>query len=306
MNTLSASSARRNPGRVFVTRYGMIRNDEDILRYAQFLRDEVGLSNDPPIDLTRIHRHFQIPEPMLAPLPGQQGFLIDGNTCQILLNDSDPVARRRFTHAHELLELLFAAYAELPDWTNWLNRCGEPKKEQLCEQGAAALLMPASSFEPWVRQEGVNLHTAPRLAQLYGTSLLATLFQMVEQGLGSHALIIWHYSLKPVEKRQIASPQLTFLEMDDILPAPKLRVWWSRVTKGRRDIFVPSYKSIADDSLIARAYHTRTVQLGNEYIDLDRFRGECFVEAQPITIGDQTCVASILHLPHDHNCALCP
>ena len=59
-------SDRQHPGRVFINRYGLMQVDEHVLRYADFLREEAGLDDTPPIDLARIRNHFGLPSPIRA------------------------------------------------------------------------------------------------------------------------------------------------------------------------------------------------------------------------------------------------
>jgi len=143
-----------HPGRAFLSRHGMVQCEQDVFRYVQFLCQEAGLDDQPPIDLTQIYQHFGIPTPLRAPLEEQQGILVDSNNGIILIKEDDPLVRQRFTEGHELMELLFDAQAEasssscLPAWS-------EQHKERLCDRGAAALLMPESSFVPKLQQLGL-------------------------------------------------------------------------------------------------------------------------------------------------------
>lgn len=289
-----------HPGRLFVERHGFLRNDTDVIRYANSLRREAGLGDQPPIDLDQIHRRFNMPAPQFFPLPGQQGVLLDGNACRILINSGDPTTRQRFTQAHELMEVLFHAYMEQPEWEEWKKRFGY-KKERLCEQGAAALIMPASSFDRWVQQEGVSIYSASRIAELYHTSLMATLYQMVERGSGAHVLVVWRCMLKPTQERvlQPKDQQGTLFDLPEPCVEKCLRVWWSRATQGLRDNILFQYKSIPDESLIGQAYSTGQLQRGVELIDCGKQKIECFVEAKAVMIGEERCVVSILHLLDD-------
>lgn len=277
----------RHPGEAFLSRYGPLRNEDDVSRYVEFLRCESGLGDEPPIDLECIYRHFGIPTPLRAPLDEQQGILVDSRTGIILIKENDPIVRQRFTEGHELMELLFDAQERakigsfLPCWS------GE-RKERLCDRGAADLLMPESSFLPKLQEMGISLNAGRSLATLYQTSLLATLVRMMQHGWGNYALVVWHCALKPREVRGLS----------DLMPQPKkkLRVWWRTQTKDWTGGFIPKDKSIPHNSFISQAYASGQPYIGMEKIHLGWGLINCDVEATPIQIGDKYCILSLLRL----------
>lgn len=277
----------RHPGQVFLSRHSALQREEDIFRYVEFLRSESGLSDQPPIDLACIYRHFGIPTPKRVPLDEQQGILVDSRTGIILIKESDPLVRQRFTEGHELMELLFDAHDQvrigscLPNWNG-------QRKERLCDQGAADLLMPQSSFLPQLNELGMSLSTGRVLATLYQTSLLATLVRMIQQGSGNYALIVWHCALKPREAKGLLPSTSQ--------PQKKLRVWWRTQTKDWTGGFIPKDKSIPHDSLISYTYASGQPYSGQETIHLGWGFINCQVEAIPIQIGDKYCVLSLLQI----------
>ncbi len=276
----------RHPGHAFLAHYGRLQCEDDVFRYVDFLRQEAGLGDEPPIDLTRIYQHFGIPEPLRAPLDEQQGILVDSNTGIILIKEDDPIVRQRFTEGHELMELLFDAQEQarmgsfLPNWS-------EQRKERLCDQGAADLLMPRSSFVPKLHQSGISLQSGRSLAALYQTSLLATLVRMVHHGTGNCALVMWHCALKPSEVKQRSTAGN---------PPKKLRVCWKIQTQDWTGGFIPKDKSIPHDSLISQAYSRGQPQWGTETIHLGWGSIACQIEAMPMRMGDRAYVLSLLHL----------
>ncbi len=296
----------RHPGRIFIARHGPVRHEQDVVLYADFLRKECGLGDTPPIALSRLHKHFGLPPPLLASLPGQQGALVDGDSGLILLDEDDPAVRQRFTNAHELMELLFAAHDVLPPDDHWRRRFGEQEKERLCELGAAHLLMPVSSLLPSLGEIGISLESGSRLAAIYETSFLATLFHMTTLGPGAHILALWRRCLKPVQERMLPSelqPSL-FGDEYDLTPPKKLRVWWSTTTDGQKQHFLPKHKSVLDESLIERAYETNVVLSGADIVDFGRVAVRCVVEAKRVTVGGEVCIVSLIHLPADHSCRM--
>ncbi len=246
-----------------------------------------GVEQYPPIDLSLIYRHFGMPTPRRAPLDEQQGILVDSRTGIILIKEDDPLVRQRFTEGHELMELLFDAQEQastgsfLPNWS-------VDRKERLCDQGAADLLMPQTSFVPQLNELGLSLSTGRSLAALYQTSLLATLVRMVQHGAGEHALVMWHQALTQRESAQTAPSRVANTKK-------KLRIWWSIRTNDWQGGFIPNHKSIAPDSLIARTHLKGRPDSGTETIHLGWGEIQCQLEAMPMQLGDKSCVLSLLH-----------
>jgi hypothetical protein len=279
---VSSSRSYHHPGKAFLSRYGMLQREEEIYRYVDFLRQESGLSDELPIDLSIIYEHFGIPTPVRAPLDEQQGILVDSSTGIILIREDDSISRQRFTEGHELMELLFDAVCEAREESN-LPNWSEDHKERLCDQGAAELLMPRSTFIPKLYELGIKVDTARSLSNLCQTSLMATLVQMMRQGAGNFALIVWRYALKPTELKNTTTQ-----------PEKKLRIWWCIQTSDWTGGFLPRDKSIAEDSLIWQTYKAGHPRSGRESIDLGASKIDCEIEAIPIQINDTTHVISLL------------
>ncbi len=291
----------QNPGELFIARYGPPESGEDVLAYVQFLRDESGLSTEPPIDLGRIYTRFGVPYPKRAILPNLQGLLINPEYGIILVNQTDPPVRQRFTECHELVELLFAA---LPSSGGWAarERVGPfklPLKEQLCNEGAAELLMPRCSFAPRVRQASVSYVTTRQLAHEYQVSITAALVQMVRVGPGAHAVVLWRMKHKPSELRtNVHTSQLAlFGDAPQTVPSKKLRVEWSLT--GRDTPYIPPNKSVPDDSSVCRAWQDGVLTVASDFLELGQFRGRFGCESQPFEVENERQVISLLHLPGD-------
>jgi IrrE N-terminal-like domain len=277
-------STYRNPGQAYLQRYTALHSEEDVLQYVDFLREEAGLSDRPPIDLSCIYAHFGMPIPIRAPLDQQQGILVDSKTGIILIKEDDPIARQRFTEGHELMELLFAAQADLHQ-TCYLPNWSERHKEHLCDRGSAELLMPTSSFVAHLHLLGISIATGRSLATLYQTSLLATLIRMIRLGSGNCAIVVWRIAHKPSEAKK-RPPQ----------PAPKLRIWWSIPTHDWSGGYIPKDKSIVDNSIISQVHKFGQAQQGHEILCWAGCTIACHIEAISIAIGEETCVLSLLCL----------
>ncbi|NET39308.1 MAG: ImmA/IrrE family metallo-endopeptidase, partial [Cyanothece sp. SIO1E1] len=250
----------RHPGQVFLSRYGALQTDADVARYVAFLRQEADINDQPPIDLSAIYQHFGMPLPLQAPLVDQQGILVDSDSGLILIKADDPRVRQRFTEGHELMELLFDAQTRCSEIGHPALNWEESHKERLCDQGAAELLMPQSSFVPQLDQLGVSLETGGTLASLYQVSLLATLVRMIEHSGGAQALIMWHGALSRKDMQRFRNC--------GVKAKKKLRVWWRSRTQAWTCGFIPKNKSVSGNSLIARVYATGKPETGVEMIDL--------------------------------------
>lgn len=286
----------QHPGELFLLQYETIGQHQDVLLYADFLRKESGIGTDPPIDLSKIYKRFGIPTPSRVVLPGQQGLLLNAEKGLILVNSGDPFTRQRFTEAHELMELLFSA---LPTSKSGLsNRIGNFKpdvKEVLCNEGAAELLMPRGSFKRQVAIYGISYHTAQLLAPRFQVSTSAALVHMTRLSPAHHAVVLFRMKNKPTEVRGRAVPKRMSLfgEMIDLSPIKRLRVEWSLRSPSMP--YIPTHKSVPEDSLIHEAWVSGSFTSGEEYglIGIDR---KFYCENYPFQVDDERQVLSLMHL----------
>lgn len=293
-----------NPGRLFIEKHGAIANVDDVLCYATFLREEANLSTDPPIDVERIYARFGIPRPKRAPLPGLQGLALNPEKGLIMINSNDPPLRQRFSEGHELMELLFSS---MPKGKGWAARqkAGPfrlPAKERLCNEGAAELLMPRVSFVPRVCAAGVSYETARSLAPQYAVSVSAALVHMARVGPGRHAVVLWRMKNKPSEiHTKVPAEQLPlFGEPSSAMPVKRLRVEWSLAQP--EDVFIPSHKSVPEDSSVYRAWKDGILTIGRDLLDLGSTTGVFTCENWPFELEGERYVLSLMHLPGDAGC----
>jgi transcriptional regulator with XRE-family HTH domain/Zn-dependent peptidase ImmA (M78 family) len=278
--------ANSHPGQLFVDTFGIVTKSEDVLHYANYLREESGLDSEPPIDLMQIFSRFSLRAPARVALPGQFGLLVNARQGWVLTHADDPETRRRFTDAHELMEMLFAT---LPvTYQGGVRRIGgfsEATKERLCNQGAAELLMPRASFLSRVERMGVSLQTASQLASEYQVSRTAALVHMALIGSGQHAVVLWRWKHKPRELRgQTGAPK-------------RLRVEW---TLGHdRKQHIPTDQSLPDDSCIVQSARSGLPTEGRERLSLGRSEGWYRSENWPFQVNGEWQVLSLLHLPGD-------
>lgn len=301
-----ARSTYVNPGRLFIERYPPPRRANSLRgyveRFADFLREESEVGHEPPIDLDSICRYFGITFADVFLGSKREGGSF-GPTGLILINEDDAQTRRRFTKGHELMELLFVA---LKEWRVsdevWHYLDGQPK-ETLCNRGAAVLLIPLSPLSASLKTVGLSIPAIHSIAGSFGASPLATLIRAVEDGPGCHALVGWHYALKPKQRKQISDgAQLDLGAGFEATPQPKLRVKWVRGSRNQQPPYIPQHKSIPASSLISQCCKEGRIKEGYEHLNLGQLQGPCFIEALPQHPNSDTDVLTLLHLPGDIAC----
>lgn len=296
---MNEPSAFQHPGKLFVSKFGPLIDGSSVSQYAEFLRSEANLNDDPPIDLDPIFERFVIASKRTS-LFGQSGLFPNPNNGTIFINQDDPASRQRFSEAHELMEYLFATTQRRGSGSAG-GLFLDSAKERLCEEGASELLMPLTSFKSYAARWGVSLESGKRLAELYNVSLTAALLRAVRYGPGQHAVVLLKLAHKPSEeKRKSGSSQLSLFE--DYMPQGpprRLRVQWGCCSDNK--LFIPRHKSIEPGTSFYRAYENETTVTHREWIDLAVISGDCLCESMPIMIKKDKYVLSIIHLPKDEH-----
>lgn len=288
-----------SPGWLYLEKQKTVETFDDVLAYAEFLRNEAGLNGILPVDLGKIFGHFQIPETLFAPLPQQQGLLLDAKRGIIVINSNDPEKRQKFTIAHELVELLFKALPQGKDLgRGWeLKRPGgfkETTKEFLCNWTAANLLMPPLFIENEIKKLGVTLDCARSIAEKCEVSLSAALVQVARNSPRQHFVVLWRIKNKPTElNNSNNASQMTMFGVQNIAPAKKLRVEWS--LGGVNSPYIPKDKSVENSSLIYQAWETNRFTSGRVNISLDNRNASWFsCENLPFTTDGERYVISLI------------
>ena len=262
-----------DPGLMFINQFGQINSAQDVLAYADFLREESGQDHVIPVDLSLIFKRFQIPTPIQKSLPGQQGLLLDAKNGIVVINSNDPPSRQKFSQAHELVEFLFNSLPNGKDIGNgWmLKKPGgftESMKEYLCNWTAANLLMPPAYVYSQITQYGANFDCARIISGECEISLSAALVQIARTSPGNHSVVLWMMKNKPSEiKNKIPANQLAFFNDNKSEPTKKLRVEWSM--RSENAPFIPKDKSVEETSLVFKAWQTGTFTSGKERLCLD-------------------------------------
>lgn len=263
----------KHPGRLFIEQVGMPTCEDDIVRYTVFLREQARAGKYPPIKLSAIRWHFGITLAIEQLPSGTPGFA-DHVKGIIWVRRDDLETRQQFTEAHEMIELLYGACQESPQWDESIFARKLEHKERLCHKGAAALLMPREAFLQYLDNGNVSLQTASFLAESCRTSLTATVHRMVDLSPNQCAMIIWHNKAS-TEKETGA-----------------LRIWWAESSNSMGYISPGQY--VDDKSLIWKAYETGQLQTGFEYLRIGNSSGTFAVEAKRVTLGDNRCVLSLI------------
>jgi len=196
----------------------------------------------------------------------------DGRHFAIRVRRADTDGRQRFSCAHGIIHTFFmeagssgsAGGAVLDSWSR--------QEEDLCDQGAAELLLPRAAFTdacPPLPDMGDVL----ALAEVFNASAEATALRVVALSTVPAAMIVLEPSLKPADlthmARRRSQPTLPGLPQEDPI-APRLRVHKSF---GRELPFIPRYKSIDDSTPLADVQSGGTADyIGETGLAPGRFR----------------------------------
>lgn len=256
------------------------------LLYARYLIQSSGIRSLPiSLRLIREHHGFQ----RRAASIQSRGFLV-GNS-SIFVNSDDLSTVQRFTEAHELMEMLFLALEDetpsrfSPKVRQWFLA----NKEQLCEQGAAELLMPADLFDPLLEGKALSLATGSELSGHCRTSLTATIRRIISTDIAPCVFGYLQEGYRKSEQRLIEAGQGAHLQ-------PELRVWkrWkSPQTKG----FLCPNESFSRDTSIYQTFQSGIfgqINSGFEKLNLKKIQGVYYTESMLITIKETPTVIVLI------------
>jgi hypothetical protein len=291
-----AHSGYINPGELYLQWHPAPQELADMLHYAQWLHEQAGISYGARLDLRSIYRRFRFPLPQRAPLPGQQGLLLNSDIGLILINQNDPAMRQRFTEAHELIEFLVEAAKKDERWRLNSVLARKPElKERWCDEAAGELLMPFAQLKPRVLKMGVSFATARQWAEYFQVSLTASLWQMIKASDRTHAIVRWRLKHKPKQLdvvHNVGFQLPLFGDSTDFVPLKRLRVEWA--VANSQSIFVPSDKHIDEDSQVYAAWRDGIFTAGRDVLRLGS-RDVWFTgENQPFEFGEERQVLSLL------------
>jgi hypothetical protein len=125
---------------------------------------------------------------------GCDGYIEPKGTCfadgfHLVVNDRVSLARQRFTTAHEICHTFF--YEAAPE-IKFRPHDTDSFEEALCNQGAAALLMPTDDVLSQVKSKDVSLDTLDDLSQRYAVSMEAAFLRLRALRLWNCEMTVWH------------------------------------------------------------------------------------------------------------------
>ncbi len=176
-------------------------NRRDVEAAAQRLRREWGLGDAPVLDIFQaiagrpefvIVRH----RGDLNGIDGMYAFDIVAKTHFIYVNRSKPLARQRFTAAHELGHAIQGP-AEHIDRDVF---AGDGQDEAMANYFAAEFLLPAQALREWTSKHGEITHAeVARIASKYKLSMNATIYKLHNSGFIAEAdRDAWINQLAPI------------------------------------------------------------------------------------------------------------
>jgi Zn-dependent peptidase ImmA (M78 family) len=123
----------------------------------------------------------------------------------IRVRQADTRGRQRFSRAHGIIHIFFMeAGGRLPAGSAVLDSWS-PQEEDLCDQGAAELLLPRAAFIAACPPHP-DMDDVLSLARAFDASAEATALRVVTLSAIPAAVIVLEPSLKPAELTRIAPP----------------------------------------------------------------------------------------------------
>lgn len=202
------------------------------------LLDEAG--EDVPVDL-EVLASFRNAHVVHAEQEQPETIHWDGRNFQIRLRNADTPGRRRFSCAHAIVHTWFF---ESAGHGSDARQGWSEGEEELCDLGAAALLLPEAAFRSACPAE-VTMDDVLRLAEEFQASAESTALRAVSLSATPLAMVVLEMTVKPVEKKALAKRQShpSLPGFDGPAIAPRLRVVKGF---GRGLGFIARYKSVGE------------------------------------------------------------
>lgn len=132
-------------------------------------------------------------------IPFKDGFIIE-------LRKDRAVERINFTFAHELAHTFF--YESVPSIKYRTTENNYPQydeeEEKLCNVAASELLMPTPIFSKIVKDFSASPQSLQKIAQIFRTSLTATIVKLLSLRLWDAGFVLWTYKDEQLEPQWIA------------------------------------------------------------------------------------------------------
>jgi hypothetical protein len=173
----------------------------------------------------------------------------DGRNFRIRVRNADTLGRQRFSCAHAIVHTwFFESSGHGQDGPNTEQGWSEAE-EDLCDLGAAALLLPEAAFRAACPAD-VTIDHILRLAVEFQASAESTALRAVSLSGTPLAMAVLEMKLTPTEHRTLASRRSkpALLGMEGPVITPRLRVVKS-FSQGMR--YLPPHKSVGDGTPLA-------------------------------------------------------
>lgn len=173
----------------------------------------------------------------------------DGRNFRIHLRAADTTGRQRFSCAHAIVHTWFLESAVRGQNGSGSEQRWSEAEEELCDLGAAALLLPETAFRAACPAR-VTMDDVLDLAEGFQTSAEATALRAVALSTTPLAMMVLEMALKPAERRALAAQrsQPSLPGFDGLKVTPRLRVAKSF---GQGMGYVPRHKSVGDATRLA-------------------------------------------------------
>jgi Zn-dependent peptidase ImmA (M78 family) len=169
---------------------------------------------------------------------------------EIVWNQNRARTRSRFSICHEISHTFFPDCFEEVRYRECTS--DDPGRrdvvEQLCDVGAAELLMPAAAFAADLAPLSISCATMDVLRERYQASREAVAIRMIQLSARPCAVAFLSDRLKPAERRSLSQRSFAFVTA----PEPRLRTDFmvtSRTFGGKR---LPKHRSVPNGSALYR------------------------------------------------------
>ena len=185
---------------------------EAILFHAQMLLIESGMS-DPPFSPAVYAPFRNIKEVLYKDIKvdGRLIPVVDGFVVE--LRKDRPKERMNFTFAHEIAHTFF--YESVPTIKYRTVENNYPQhdedEEKLCNIAASELLMPTPIFSKIVKDFSPSPQSLQKIAQIFETSITATLVKINSLKLWNANFILWKSRDEKLEPEWLAKPNCSLL-----------------------------------------------------------------------------------------------
>jgi len=216
---------------------------------------------------------------------GHDAFIVprERQQLEIVFDIARPMTRQNFSICHEVCHTLFPDGYEMIRHRYERRDRFDPDREveQLCDVGAAEILMPEEEFRADLGRLGLGLSAVAPLRERYEASREAVIRRMVRLDQGPKAAVFLAYRLKPSERA--AARQLPLIG-PLAEPRRKLRIAYT-VASDSFTAFLPRHKSIPETSCVYRAAMGDNLTASIETWDIAGLPS-CRVEAMPMPPGE--------------------